>query len=83
LTQVLQGYLKASASDGTVLVVPLDPRQPPALILPAPAPYPQPAYPPSYGQPYYNPNSPYPPETYFDQYRRGGSAGCVYGCAGE
>ena len=34
-------------------------------------------------QPYFNPNSPYPPESYFEQYRRGGSAGCVYGCAGE
>jgi hypothetical protein len=62
--------------DGSVLVIPLDPRQAPWLILPAPGPYPPQLY-----QPYYNPNSPYPPESYFEQYRRGGSAGCVYGCS--
>jgi hypothetical protein len=43
--------------DGSVMITPLNPQQPPWIILAAPAPY-LPAYPPSYGQPYYNPNSP-------------------------
>ena len=70
--------------DGTILVTPLN-GGPSWIIVPAPGT--APAYP-TYGprvpqQPYFNPNSPYPPESYFEQYRRGGSAGCVYGCADE
>jgi hypothetical protein len=69
--------------DGTILVTPLDGR-PSWIIVPAPGTAPAyPTYGPRVPQPYYNPNSPYPPETYWQQYRRGGSAGCVYGCAGE
>jgi len=70
--------------DGTILVLPMNGGQSWIIV---PAPGTAPAYP-TYGprmpqQPYFNPNSPYPPESYFQQYRRGGSAGCVYGCAGE
>lgn len=68
-------------ADGTILVTPLDGR-PSWIIVPAPGT--APAYP-SYGvvQQPLKPNSPYPSESYFQQYPRGGSAGCVYGCAGE
>jgi hypothetical protein len=38
--------------------------------------------PPYYGAPYYQP-APYPPESYFERYRRGGSAGCVTGCSDQ
>ena len=70
--------------DGTILVTPLNGGQSWIIV---PAPGTAPAYPPVYPgygqQPYYNPNSPYPPESYFEQYRRGGSAGCVYGCSAQ
>ncbi len=70
--------------DGTILVTPLN-GGPSWIIVPAPGT--APAYQ-TYGpvvpqQPYFNSNSPYPPESYFEQYRRGGSAGCVYGCTSE
>jgi hypothetical protein len=69
--------------DGTILATPLN-GGPSWIIVPAPGTAPAyPTYGPRVQQPYFNPNSPYPPKSYFDQYRRGGSAGCVYGCAGD
>jgi hypothetical protein len=79
---VAQTVIYQVQPDGTILVTPLN-GQPSWIIVPAPGTSgAYPTYGPTAQQPY-SPNSPYPPESYFERYRRGGSGGCVYGCAGE
>jgi hypothetical protein len=68
--------------DGTILATPLNGGQS-WIIVPAPGTATSyPTYGPVVQQPF-GPFSPYPPESYFQQYRRGGSVGCVTGCSDQ